>query len=144
VTEVRFSQYTADIDCKLGFAVIAAQCDEKWIFCRHRNRDTWELPGGHREQGETIDQTARRELYEETGATEFDIEPVCVYEVRGDRVGYGMLYFARIHRMEQLPPMEIAEITMCDSFPEKATYPQIQPLLLKKARGREENAILQP
>ena len=30
-----------------------------------------EFPGGHREKGETIDDTAKRELYEESGAIEF-------------------------------------------------------------------------
>ncbi|MFR7445451.1 MAG: NUDIX domain-containing protein [Sellimonas intestinalis] len=43
--------------------------------------ETYEVPGGHREAGETIDETARRELYEETGATDFDLFPVCVYSV---------------------------------------------------------------
>ncbi|MDF2473300.1 MAG: hydrolase [Anaerocolumna sp.] len=55
----------------LKFAVIAARYQEKWIFCRHKERVTWEIPGGHREVGEDILDTARRELYEETGAIYF-------------------------------------------------------------------------
>ena len=73
------------------------------MFCRHRQRDTYEIPGGHREKGENILETARRELREETGAIKFQIKPVCVYSVTGknsiNMTGeetYGLLCFAEI------------------------------------------------
>lgn len=69
-------------DHLLRFAVIVARHRGKWVFCKHRERDTYELPGGHREPGERILEAARRELQEETGATAFSIRPVCVL---GDR-----------------------------------------------------------
>ena len=50
----------------LRFAVIIAVYEGKLIFCRHRDRNTLEIPGGHREEGETIHETAARELSEET------------------------------------------------------------------------------
>jgi 8-oxo-dGTP diphosphatase len=69
------------------------------VFCKHKDRDTWEVPGGHRESQENIIDTAKRELYEETGALEFDIESVCVYSVtapdnlnQGDE-SFGMLFY---------------------------------------------------
>lgn len=68
----------------LKYAVIAAQWGEKWIICRHKERTTWEMPGGHREPGEDIHDTAKRELYEETGAADFNIKPICIYSVAGD------------------------------------------------------------
>ena len=65
------------------------------------------MPGGHIEPNETIFETARRELYEEMGALEYDIFPVCVYSVTGkNRVNqtgeetYSMLFFANIHAFE--------------------------------------------
>ena len=42
-------------DRLLRFAVIAARSGGGWVYCRHRQRRTWELPGGHREPGESIE-----------------------------------------------------------------------------------------
>lgn len=67
----------------MKFAVIISQRNGKWVFCKHKERDTYEAPGGHREVGEDILETAKRELQEETGATRFDIKPICVYSVTG-------------------------------------------------------------
>jgi 8-oxo-dGTP diphosphatase len=49
----------------------------KFVFCKHKDRDTWEIPGGHREKfpdgnWENIIATAKREMHEETGALEFN------------------------------------------------------------------------
>ena len=41
-------------DHLLRFAVIVARHRGKWVFCKHWERDTYELPGGHREPGEGI------------------------------------------------------------------------------------------
>lgn len=116
---------------KLKYAVIAARYQGKWILCRHKKRSTWEIPGGHREPGERAAETARRELYEETGATEFDLKEICVYSVQKDgEIGYGMLCFAEVTELGPLPPeMEIGEIELCHHLPENLTYPDIQPKL---------------
>ena len=74
--EVKFYD-TAD-DSLLKFAVIISKSDNKWVFCKHKERNTLEVPGGHREHGESILDTAKRELYEETGAVVYTIEPVCI------------------------------------------------------------------
>ena len=62
--------YDSVDDDALKFAVIASRHDGKWVFCRKKGRNTYEIPGGHRENGENIEATARRELYEETGSLE--------------------------------------------------------------------------
>ena len=48
---------------EIKIAVVAARYEGKWILCRHRERDTWELPGGHVEAGETPAQATMRELH---------------------------------------------------------------------------------
>lgn len=49
---------------ELKFAVISASFKGRWVFVRHKQRETWEIPGGHREAGEDINDTAARELFE--------------------------------------------------------------------------------
>ncbi|MBO5071989.1 MAG: NUDIX domain-containing protein [Eubacterium sp.] len=136
---VKFYEEVED-EC-LKFAVIIAETEGKYVFCRHRERDTWEIPGGHREPGEEIRETARRELYEETGAVDFDIQPVCVYSVIhkdnfGGQESFGMLYYADIRSFEGELHSEIGEILITDQLPEKWTYPHIQPKLLEEAEKR--------
>lgn len=57
--EVNFYE-TVD-DALLKFAVVISRYDNKWVFCKHKERNTFEVPGGHREQGESILDTAKRE-----------------------------------------------------------------------------------
>ncbi len=58
-------------DSLLKYAVIIAVFEGKYVFVRHKERSTFEIPGGHREINENIEETARRELWEETGADKF-------------------------------------------------------------------------
>ncbi|WP_455716213.1 NUDIX hydrolase [Anaerosporobacter sp.] len=135
--KIKFYDYVEDD--LLKFAVVFARYQGKWVYCRHKNRDTYEVPGGHRESGESIEMAAKRELYEETGAVDYNIKPICVYSVEGKtRVNesgeesFGMLFYADVFRFEELPDYEIEEVRFFDDLPEELTYPLIQPVLLKK------------
>ncbi len=137
MTEVRF--YDSIDDNLLKFAVIAAKTNGKWVFCKHKNRSTLEMPGGHRENGEDILATAKRELYEETGAIRFEIRPVCLYSVTAPNnfdgnETFGMLYYADISEFENELHCEIEKIVITDNLPTDWTYPEIQPALLKEIR----------
>lgn len=131
-------------DDLLKFAVIISKSNSKWVFCKHRDRDTYEVPGGHREAGELIEDTARRKLKEETGALEFSITPICVYSVTGkNRVNdtgeetYGMLYFADITEFEEELHSEMEKVVLLDELPDEWTYPLIQPLLIAEYERRK-------
>lgn len=135
--------YESIDDALLKFAVIVSKSNGKWVFCKHKERDTYEVPGGHREMGETILQAAERELYEETGATVFDMKPICVYSVTGKtranetgEESFGMLYYAEISAFEKGLHSEIEAVLLLDALPDKWTYPQIQPLLIDEVQRR--------
>ena len=124
--------YESAKDETFKFAIIVAKHNGKWVFCKHRERSTYECPGGHREENELIYETAKRELWEETGAIKYNLEPVCVYSVQKDNEKtFGMLYFAEIFEFGKLPPLEIEKIELFDNVPKELTYPVIQPLLIK-------------
>ena len=140
--EVKFYD-KADTD-GLKFAVIISRYNNKWVFCKHKERDTYEIPGGHREHGEDITETAKRELFEETGASVFNLEPVCIYSVTGkNRLNstgeetFGMLFYAEISSFESELYNEIERVELFEEIPEKLTYPEIQPLLIKEFLRRK-------
>lgn len=138
---VKVNFYDTIDDAQLKFAVIIAKKDGKWIFCKHKERDTLECPGGHREIGEDINDTAKRELYEETGAIDFEIVPICVYSVIAENnfngeESYGMLYYANVRTLEKELHSEIEKIMITESLPVSWTYPLIQPKLLAEAQKR--------
>ncbi len=133
-TEVKF--YKTVDDGLLKFTVIAARTNGKWVFCKHKERNTYEFPGGRREEGESIMKTAHRELYEETGATEFELKSVCCYSVKSPDINngketFGLLCFAEISEFEKELHFEIDKIILTDKLPKNWTYPLIQPHLLK-------------
>ena len=111
------------------------------MFCKHRERDTFEIPGGHREFGEEITETAKRELYEETGALDFSLTPVCVYSVTTSdcfegKETFGMLFFADIKTFEKELHSEIEKIILTEKLIDGWTYAQIQPKLMEEAKRR--------
>ncbi|BBF42509.1 8-oxo-dGTPase Bsu YtkD / 8-oxo-GTPase Bsu YtkD [Lachnospiraceae bacterium KM106-2] len=141
--EVRFYEQVEDE--LLAFAVMIARSKGKWVFCKHKKRDTLEFPGGHREPGETILEAAKRELEEETGAIDYQVTPICAYSVKGktrfnemlDDESFGMLYLAEIDSFAAELHSEIEKVILSDELATNWTYPLIQPFLLQEVKRRK-------
>ena len=119
------------------YVVTFARYQNKWIVCKHKNRNTWETSGGHIECGESPAEAAKRELFEETGAIDFDIIPVCDYcacdedhEVENITQASGQVFLADVKSITELPDNEMECINFFDKFPENLTYPDITKQLL--------------
>ena len=108
------------------YVVVFARHQDRWLYARHKARTTWETAGGHVEPGETAMEAARRELYEETGALEARLTPVCDYICGG---ATGMVFLAEISALGPIPESEMAEVRLFDGLPEQITYPAITPVL---------------
>lgn len=139
---LRVKFYDKVDDSLLMYAVIVSKSAGKWVFCKHKERETFELPGGRREPGEAIIETARRELWEETGAKQYEIRPICVYSVSGvnsmrkdPAESFGMLYSAEIYSFEPELHCEIERIVLFEELPGNWTYPDIQPKLVERVAG---------
>ena len=51
----------------VGASVILLDSEQKVLLQLRQDNDCWGLPGGSLDLGETLEEVARRELYEETG-----------------------------------------------------------------------------
>lgn len=122
------------------YVVVLSEYQGRILLSRHKQRSTWETQGGHIEPGEAPMDAARRELFEESGAVEFDIFPLCDYwagEEGTDNWANGMVFRAVISRLGPIPESEMAEIKCFDALPENLTYPAITPVLFAYLSAHE-------
>ena len=138
--------YDADYipEDELIYSVISSRYEGKWIFVRHKQRETFEMAAGHIEADETPLDCAARELFEETGAICFKLECICTYSVETEnRKAYGRLFFAEVSEIGPVKDhSEIAEVIFLEVLPEMLTYPDIQPYLFNKTLNYIQSRLL--
>ena len=112
------------------YVVVLSRYQGKILLSRHRDRSTWETQGGHIEAGESPEDAARRELFEESGAKARSLRHVFDY-VGWDEFGQaaGAVFYAEIDEIEALPDSEMAETGLFEKLPTQLTYPQATPKL---------------
>lgn len=123
-------------ESELLYVVIAAREHGKWVFVRHRERSTWEMPAGHIEKGESAEEAAHRELAEETGTLRSILKYLCDYQVvLENKIESGRLYSAEIQKRNRILEYEIVELLHDKGLPSALTYPEVQTTLFRHAEA---------
>ena len=119
-----FGEPPADVG-EIEFANCLAHQDNQILFCKWRDNDIWTLPGGRAEPGETAEETAHRELLEETGATLKNLEVLCYIRCFMFNLEYwGIAYLGEIEALGRpLDLEEVSEASLFSRFPENPTNP---------------------
>ena len=138
---MRCQVYELGFLAEYKYVVVLSEYNGKIVLSRHKERTTWEMQGGHIEQGETPLDAAKRELYEESGAVDFEIKPLCDYRAWNEETGHGangVVFHAVIREFEAIPDSEMAEIREFTELPENLTYPAITPVLFNHLSRKPE------
>lgn len=81
--------------------LVICKMNEKWLLTNHSERGL-EFPGGKVERGETLEQAARREVMEETGAAINKVQLIGEYEVTHKADSFvKAIFYAVIEKMEK-------------------------------------------
>lgn len=120
--------------------VCVCKYEDNYVFAYNKIRNGWEIPGGHIESGEDWEQAAKREMYEEVGATEIRLTPICVYKI----TTFGILCYCEILKIDKLPKeSEMSKIMFAKELPDNLTYPESYKIFFntvtKKIKELEKN-----
>lgn len=108
--------------------------DKKWLMVRNKFR-SWEFPGGHREEGETIFETAKREAFEEAGVDIKDLEYVGHYRL--DSGHTTLIITAKVEKFHPIPDeFETVERKFVSQFPHPLSFNDaVYPWLIENLLG---------
>ncbi len=109
----------------IEFVNCVAHQQNSILFCKWCDPDIWVLPGGRVDPGETAEETAHRELLEETGATLKNLEVLCYIHCFMYNLEYwGIAYCGEIEALGN--PTDVNEVTearLFSHFPENSGKP---------------------
>jgi ADP-ribose pyrophosphatase YjhB (NUDIX family) len=139
----------------VGAGVLLLNQEEQLLLLRRTDNEAWSIPGGAMEPGETLEQTARREMEEETGLVPVELDLVSVFSgpeffyryPNGDEVyNVSAVYMAaEVQGSWEIDPQEhhLARFFDLDSLPEPIS-PPVLPILEYFIRLRRQGQSGKP
>ncbi|MDP4172268.1 MAG: nucleoside triphosphatase YtkD, partial [Bacillota bacterium] len=80
--------------------LVLCRFGDDWLLTNHKQRG-FEFPGGKREYGETLEDAARREVQEETGASLSELVKLGEYRVTFEEQAFvKAIFFAQVEQLE--------------------------------------------
>lgn len=104
--------------------------DKKWLMVKNKFR-SWEFPGGHKEENETIFETATREAYEEAGVDIYNLQYGGYYRLESGHTT--LIITAEIKQVHAIPvEFETEERKFVSQFPASLSFTDaVYPWLVK-------------
>lgn len=94
--------------------------DSEWLMVKNKYRG-WEFPGGHKENDETVFETATREAFEEAGADIKNLQYVGFYRLTSGHTT--SIISAEIERLHDIPTgFETIERKFVSEFPKELSF----------------------
>ena len=110
----------------INYVRMVTKYNGKFVLPFHNESQKWDWVGGHVEKDENPLDAAKRELFEETGAVDFDIFPVFDHEALnkdGTHFNNGRTYFVVVREFSDLPDdSEMGKIGFFDKIPDGFRY----------------------
>jgi len=102
----------------------------KWLMVRNKFR-SWEFPGGHKEQGESKFETAKREAFEEAGVDIHNLQYVGYYRLASGHTT--LIIAAEVEKYHDIPEkFETVERKFVSEFPKSLSFNDaVYPWLVK-------------
>lgn len=86
---------------KREHVLIICQYKGQWLLTKHKKRGL-EFPGGKVVKGETLEEAARREVYEETGAILDEVNHIGEYEVcDGENCFTKAIFYGKVKELKE-------------------------------------------